>query len=116
MAALYDEYFRFMQVRTLERSQGSVVWRYPLLVSPGDRDALLQVLWKNDVFASRWYPSLDTMLAALVPAIEKQTSPGAEQLGAEIINLPVDHTVDEEMIKRTTEIIQAYFQKSRMSF
>lgn len=113
MTALYDEYFRFMQVRTLVRPRGSVVWRYPLLVAHDERDALLQQLWQNDVVASRWYPPLDPMLAALVPGSEQHASPGAEQLGAQIINLPVDHAIDEAAIRRTAEIIQAYFRKAK---
>ena len=113
MASLYDEYFRVMQVRTLMRSKGHVIWRYPLLVSPEDRDALLQVLWENGILASRWYPSLSSMLSALSPTIGKQTTPGADRLGAEIINLPVDHPVDGETIKRTAETVQVYFHEKR---
>jgi dTDP-4-amino-4,6-dideoxygalactose transaminase len=113
MASLYDEYFRVMQVRTLLRPKGHVIWRYPLLVSSEDRDSLLQVLWENGILASRWYPSLSSMLLALSPSIGRQTTPGADRLGAEVINLPVDHTVDEEMIKRTAEVVQVYFHEKR---
>ncbi len=113
MATLYDEYFRFVKVQTLPRPKGHVMWRYPLLVSPADRDSLLDALWENGILASRWYPSLRPMLSALAPAIEKQTLPGADRLGAAIINLPVDHTVDEEAIKRTVQIVQGFFHGKR---
>jgi len=115
MAGLYDEYFRFAQVRTLRRPQGHVLWRYPLLVAREDRDSLLDKLWENDILASRWYPSLSPMLAALNPSAEKETTPGADQLGAEIINLPVDHTADAETVKRIAEIVQAHFREKRMA-
>jgi dTDP-4-amino-4,6-dideoxygalactose transaminase len=113
MASLYDEYFKPMQVRTLQRPKGHVLWRYPLLVPPKDRDALLEVLWENGILASRWYPSLSSMLFSLAPTIGKQTLPGADQLAAEIINLPVDQSVDEETIKKTVGIVRGYFHNWR---
>jgi len=113
MAGMYDEYFRFAQVRTLRRPQGHVLWRYPLLVARENRNALLDALWENNILASRWYPSLSPMLAALNPSAVKQATPGADQLGAEIINLPVDHTADGESVKRIAEIVQAYFREKR---
>ena len=112
MSALYDEYLRFTQVRTLPRPGGSVIWRYPLLVAAKDRDALLQHLWDNDIHASRWYPSLGPMLSALAPTNEMLPLPGADRLGAEIINLPVDHTVDADAVKQTAEAIQAYYYQN----
>lgn len=115
MASLYDKYFRFAQVRTLPRPEGSILWRYPLLVSHEDRDGLLDALWDNNVLASRWYPSLRPMLAALEPSVEKQSTLGADQLGAEIINLPVDRTADGGEVKRTAEIVQTYFHHQRIA-
>jgi len=112
MSALYDEYFRFTQVRTLTRPRGSVIWRYPLLVAAKDRDALLQHLWDNDIHASRWYPSLAPMLSVLAPTIEIHSLPGTDRLAAEIINLPVDHTVDADAVKQTAEAIQAYYYQN----
>lgn len=113
MASLYDECFRFGKVQTLARPEGSILWRYPLLVAREDRDALLDAFWDNDIPASRWYPPLNTSLAALSPTTEKRAFPGAEQLGAEIINLPVDHTADGEAVKRSAEIVQTYFRNKR---
>jgi dTDP-4-amino-4,6-dideoxygalactose transaminase len=114
MTTLYDEWFRILPVRTLKRPTPQGLWRYPLLVSSKDRDALLEVLWENGILASRWYPSLVAMLSALAPGIAKQTVPGADQLAAEIINLPVDHDVDEETIARTAQIVQTYFRDKRL--
>ncbi len=113
MAVLYDEYCRYVQVQTLPRSAGDVMWRYPLLVAPADRDSLLDALWENGILASRWYPSLSPMLSALAPEFGKQSSPGADRLGAAIINLPVDHTVDEDAIRRTVQVIQTFFRGKR---
>lgn len=115
MACLYDEYFRFAQVRTLARPQGHILWRYPLLVAREDRDGLLKALWENNILASRWYPSLSRMLGAVDPSVERPATPGADQLGAEIINLPVDQTADEEAVKRTAQIAQNYFHQPRTS-
>ncbi len=113
MASLYDECFRSMPVRTLQRPRGHVLWRYPLLLAPEHRNSLLERLWENGILASRWYPSLSSMLCALTPTIEKPVSPGADQLAAEIINLPVDHSVNEESVRGTAEIIRGFFRDRR---
>lgn len=113
MAGLYNEYLRFSQVRTLPRPAGSILWRYPLLVAREDRDALLDAFWDNGIAATCWYPPLNTMLAALSPTTEKRPMPGAERLGAESINLPVDHKADGEMVKRIAQIVQTYFHRRR---
>lgn len=113
IASLYDELFQSMPVRTLHRPDGHVLWRYPLLISAEKRNALLEMLWENGILASRWYPSLSIMLAALSPAIEKRAMPGADQLAAEIINLPVDGTVDEELAGRTAGLIRTFLNQRR---
>lgn len=113
MASLYDEYFGPMQVRLMQRPKGHVVWRYPVLVSPSDRDSLLEVLWEEGILATRWYPSLGAMLSSLAPSIGEQALPGADQLGAEIINLPVDQSADEESVRKTVGLFQGYFRSKQ---
>lgn len=108
ITSLYDEHFQPLKVRSLQRPKGHVMWRYPLLVPPEERDPLLEVLWENGVLASRWYPSLNTMLFSLAPSLGEQSVPGADHLGAEIINLPVDRSVDMESAKKIIEIIQGF--------
>jgi hypothetical protein len=42
----------------------------------------------------------------------KQTAKGADPLGEEVINLPIDQSVDEESIQKTVEIFQGVFAGS----
>ncbi len=113
MASLFDSQLASMPVRTIPRPLGHVLWRYPLWVSPEDRNALLENLWENGILASRWYPSLGPMLSALAPDIRQEPLPGADQLAREIINLPVDESINEDSVERTAQIIQAYFQSRK---
>jgi len=99
-----------LALRTLPRPDGSILWRYPLLFGGGQRDALLQYLWDNGIQdATRWYPPLRYMAAALAPDILQPPTPGADTLGASIINLRVDPGVDEAYTERTVNLIRAFF-------
>jgi len=95
MAAVYDEAFRSLPVRTLARPEGSILWRYPLLVPANQRRDLLHHLWDKKFYeVTRWYPSLWPMLSALVADALKLAVPGVDQLAAEIINLPMGMEAD----------------------
>lgn len=110
IAAIYDELREICPAWTLERPAGSILWRYPLLVSERHRDHLLQHLWENGVHdATRWYPPLRHMLAALRPDLPPRETPGADRLGVEIINLTVDSRVGEGDARETVAIIHNYF-------
>jgi len=112
MAAIYDDLRETCPVWTPERPAGSILWRYPLLVSERHRDNLLQHLWENGVHdATRWYPPLRQMLSALRPDLLPQETPGADRLGAEIINLTVDERVGEGVVREIARIVSAYFEK-----
>jgi dTDP-4-amino-4,6-dideoxygalactose transaminase len=92
--ALYDARLRGLPIRTFERPAGSILWRYPMLVAPDHRDALLAHLWENGIHdATRWYPSLRSMASALAPDVPQAPTPNADLLGASIINLRVDPQV-----------------------
>jgi dTDP-4-amino-4,6-dideoxygalactose transaminase len=113
MAAVYDETLHDLPLRTLPRSEGSILWRYPLLVDAERRDELLQYLWENGVQdATRWYPSLRYMTAALAPEIQQPPTPNADALGASIINLRLDPGVDRSYAQRTVKLIQTYFDEN----
>jgi dTDP-4-amino-4,6-dideoxygalactose transaminase len=95
---------------TLARAEGAVLWRYPLLVEADVRDDLLHYLWENGVAdATRWYPPLRYMTAALTPDVPQPPTPNADTLGASIINLRVDPGIDHEYAKRMARLIQAFF-------
>jgi dTDP-4-amino-4,6-dideoxygalactose transaminase len=119
LAALYDEQLgmnfitkvadRFLQ--PLGRPSGSILWRYPLLVQPDIRDNLLSYLWEQGIHdATRWYPPLRPMTTALVPQISQPPTPVADLLGASIINLPLDESVDEDYVNKTTTLIHSFLE------
>jgi dTDP-4-amino-4,6-dideoxygalactose transaminase len=111
MVEFYDELRETCPVWTLERPAGSILWRYPLLVSERHRDDLLQHLWENGVHdATRWYPPLRHMLRALRPDLPPQETSGADRLGAEIINLTVDGRIVEEQARQRARIVREYFE------
>lgn len=112
MANHYDAALRGLPVRTLERPAGTVLWRYPLLVVPEQRDDLLAHLWEHGIHdATRWYPSLRYMASALAPEIAQAPTPNADQLGASIINLPLDLGVDEQYVERAVNLITQFFEE-----
>lgn len=112
---LYDSLFfpdLAHSLATLPRPTGSILWRYPLLVTNGRRDELLQYLWENGVQdATRWYPSLRYMTAALAPDIPQPPTPNADALGESIINLRLDPDVDRETVERTVGLIRAFYER-----
>ncbi len=93
-------------LRTLQRPDGAILWRYPLIVP--HRDALLQALWSEGIFeATRWYPSLQTMRAALAPDLPTAETPAADQMADEIVNLPLT-----DQAERAIEVILDFFGKN----
>jgi dTDP-4-amino-4,6-dideoxygalactose transaminase len=113
LAAICDELLADLPVRTLPRPEGSILWRYPLLVPAENRDDLLNHLWSNGVRdATRWYPALGHMRAALAPDLLSQETPNADRFAAEIVNLTVDRSVEEGDARRVMALIRNYFADS----
>ncbi|HEX2905363.1 MAG TPA: DegT/DnrJ/EryC1/StrS family aminotransferase, partial [Phototrophicaceae bacterium] len=107
-ARCYDELTADLPVTTLPRPPDSGLWRYPLLVPAEHRDNLLRQLWSQGFHEiTRWYPSLRPMLSALAPDLPAPATPGADKIGAEIINLPVQ--ISAETASQYTAAIRAYF-------
>ena len=109
IARLYDRTLSALPtafLRLLDR-QSSTLWRYPLLVSNGQRDTLLETLWSHGIFtATRWYPSLLPMCRALAPDVLQTATPSADQLSDEIINLPLAR----DQAKQAIRIIHNFFK------
>ncbi len=77
------------------------LWKFPLLVEPRLRDALLDYLWENGIQdATRWYPSLRYMTTALAPDAPQKPTPVADSLSERIINLPLSLEMDEADVQR----------------
>ena|GEM_PF-774589 len=112
-AATYDDLLRQTPLATLPRPDGTMLWRYPLRVGAGRRDDLLQYLWDNGLHgATRWYPPLRYMTAALAPEVEQPATPNTDGLGESIINLRLDPAVNQAYVERTIRLIRAYFSEN----
>ncbi len=110
LARLYDELLREAPTRTLGRADKTVLWRYPLLAPAGQRDTLLQTLWAAGALdVTRWYPSLQPMRAALAPDAPQTTTPHADRLAAEIINLPLSAETTVAQAERIVEVVRGFF-------
>jgi dTDP-4-amino-4,6-dideoxygalactose transaminase len=114
MASLYRQSLSSLPgLRALDEPPGSIYWRYPLRVESGQRDSLLQHLWAEGFHeVTRWYPSLRYMLSTLTPEPCFDQTPGADTLGDEIVNLPVDAEVDAGAAMRLSAAIRGYFEDS----
>ncbi len=96
LAAAYDA--AFPAAIKPARASGAVLWKYPLLIDPARRDAVLADLWAEGIHeASCWYPSLQRMHAALVPDPLNPPTPHADHWGASILNLPL--TTSEDAVR-----------------
>ncbi|MBI1258633.1 MAG: hypothetical protein GC204_14290 [Chloroflexi bacterium] len=105
---LYDQAFAQSPVRLIPREPATNLWRYPLFVPADQRDSLLERLWEAGIFtATRWYPSLQPMCRALAPEQPQTATLAADQLSAEIINLPLDQAPADQ----ATRIILDFFEK-----
>lgn len=110
LASQYDDLLADVPIRTLDRPDESALWHYPLLVPAEHRDRLLRRLWDEDVFeATRWYPSLQAMRSALAPTLPTTPTPNADQLAAEIINLPLSPDMERDAAEMISEIVLRYF-------
>lgn len=114
IAAIYRESLvNFSSVCPLYEPPGSIYWKYPLLVAAKHRDDLLKHLWREGYFeVTKWYPALRHMLAGIIGKHSDQPTPGADKVGAEIINLPVDSDMDADSARRLAEEIRTYFRDS----
>ncbi|MBL8130870.1 MAG: DegT/DnrJ/EryC1/StrS family aminotransferase [Anaerolineae bacterium] len=111
LADRYDAQFAALPgVRTLPRTPGAALWKYPLRVPAADRDALLRHLWASGIQeATRWYPSLQAMTHALAPQHVQPPTPNADALSSAIINLPVHPGVDAEEAGRIARVVLEFY-------
>lgn len=107
---LYESALRPYQADFAPQLAGLALWRYPLFVDAAERDNLLNDLWAHGIdTATRWYPSLAVMRAALCPSLAHGEHTRAEQWSASVINLPVDLSIDAAMVERICAVIQAAY-------
>ncbi|MDX2136948.1 MAG: DegT/DnrJ/EryC1/StrS family aminotransferase [Chloroflexota bacterium] len=106
VASRLDAAFEGLPVSTLPRQEGDTLWKYPLLVDARVRDDVLSALWEHGVHeATRWYPSLRYMTAALSPEVMQPMTPNADMFAAQIINLPLSSST----VVQTSEVLSDWF-------
>jgi dTDP-4-amino-4,6-dideoxygalactose transaminase len=105
-AAQYDGLLAGLPCWTLPRINDATLWKYPLLVAADRRDDLLVALWDAGIHeATRWYPSLQTMTAALYAEFAQPPTPHADQMAKQVINLPLR----SGEVERIADVIRCCF-------
>lgn len=99
---MYSKMLNHSDIEHLPQKQGSVCWRYSILVSEEIRDLILERLRKKGFHASAWYPPVHHLFNKNMKASE---FPGAAQFGKRIINLWVDKDVSYDDIRDTSRVI-----------
>jgi dTDP-4-amino-4,6-dideoxygalactose transaminase len=110
LAQRYDDGLADLPVTRFDRPDGATLWCYPLRAAANRRDTLLQTLWSEQIFeATRWYPSLQPMAAALAPDVAQTPTPFADQMAAEIINLPLAPETTQADVEVIVETVRGFF-------
>ena len=72
---------------------------------------MLQTLWAAGALdVTRWYPSLQPMRAALAPDAPQTTTPHADRLASEIVNLPLSGETTVAEAQRIVEVVRRFFE------
>ena len=86
--------------------EGSVPWRYSILVPPPLRNEVLVRLRSEHIPCSAWYPPVNDIFAPDVPL----NYPGAERFSGSVINLWTDPATDEAAVDRTSARINSLLE------
>lgn len=79
-------------------------WKFPIFPPAHQRRGILETLWaegENNI--TLWYPSLQPMMQALLPAVKQPSTPIADDLCRRVISLPVDLAMDTTDAGRIAE-------------
>jgi len=89
----------------IDEVEGQVYWRYNLLVDLRSRDDLIEELRKNNVLVSKWYPPIIPLFKG---KFEMDKFNGSFTFADKIINLFVDHRINDDDITKTIKIINEF--------
>lgn len=104
-AMMYKNGIRSSKISHIEVVPGQIFWRYNILVEPERRDELLKLLIDNNVWASKWYPSVNQLF---FEENESGSYPGAELFSKRVINLFVYERFSITEVKRTISLINQF--------
>lgn len=87
------------RIRHAHKKTGQTYWRYNIFVKPHNQKKVIQGLRQNGLLASNWYPP---MAKFFDKSYDPQKFGGCESFATQVINLFVDHRVNDS---RVTECI-----------
>lgn len=103
MAAIYAAELAECGADLMAEEPGGVPWRFNLLIPDGHRDAVADALRAAGHDASPWYPAVAPFFTA---SADRNAFPGAGRIENEILNLWVDHSVNEARIRSACAVIR----------
>lgn len=107
----FEERFRALGVPSIIHPAGSTYWRFNILVHPAIRSSLLNCLHAGGFHASSWFPSIDRYYRARNEA--KSPYPNSDYVSDRIINLWLNHEIDDSYINGVSSVIKEFLEKVR---
>jgi perosamine synthetase len=106
-ANFFQKNIKHKNIKVLIHNEGSTYWRQNILVSK-NRDELLSFLKRNNVKATKYFPSLDKLFYHQGKKLFKNSN----KMGKQIINLwPGEETSQKDIIK-INELIEVFYEKN----
>ena len=95
--------------RTLPRPEGSILWRYPLLLeSEAERDRLFQMLWRAGLGPSRLYRRPLGEMPLLKNRVRGASTPMAADFALRLLALPLHSSVHPADIDRMQAVLRRF--------
>ena len=105
-ANFFQKNIKHKNIKVLIHNEGSTYWRQNILVSK-NRDELLSFLKRNNVKATKYFPSLDKLFYHQGKKLFKNSN----KMDKQIINLwPGEETSQKDIIK-INELIKVFYEK-----
>lgn len=89
-----------------KKIKGDIYWRYTMLVDTLENKVrLIQYLRDNDQLVSSWYPPINHLFDG---PQKNEIFAGAKEFGGKVINLFVDHRMDDNRIVKLVRVINKF--------
>ena len=93
------------KIRHVHKIKGQTYWRYNILVKQDDQMKVIEGLRQNGLLASNWYPP---MAKFFDESYEPQKFRGCESFATRVINLFVDHRVNDSRVTECVNYLNTY--------
>jgi perosamine synthetase len=101
----YREEITNNKVRHVNKIIGQTYWRYNILVEPDNQKKIIEGLRQNGLLASNWYPP---MAKFFDKSYEPQKFSGSESFAKRVINLFVDHRVNDSRVTECVNYLNTF--------